>query len=183
MQDFQEFYRQLFAPLIETVGPIDRDMLFAVFGFGLGGPLNFRTIGANDPHQLTTYVSCELAVREWQLPSSLGRYELLCTCDSEQWVRSILSAIGRASGQMVFGPRHTIDLGPLAQPTDSLQGVLFETAVATEIDKKPFGILRVIGITRPELKYKIEHGSEALLDLLKSAHIYPNTLVGRNSVV
>lgn len=183
MTDSSDYYRQLFAPLEATIGKIDPNTRFAVIGFDMGGPLSLCTIGADNHSQFVTYVSCELAVRDQQRPSSIGRYELLCSSDSEQWARSILSAIGRASAQMEFGPGHTIDLGPLVQPSDSLQGVLFETEIATQIHGRPVGILRVIGITRNEMEHKRVFGSLSLINRLKAAGIYPHTVIGRDSVV
>lgn len=31
--DYHDFYRQLFAPLEASIGPIDRDTIFAITGF------------------------------------------------------------------------------------------------------------------------------------------------------
>src|SRR5262245_7468527 len=95
VMDYQEFYRQLFVPLEASIGPIDRDTIVAIIGFDGGGPLNFCTIGCERSGPCITYVSCELAVRDEQIPCEFGRYELLSTCDDEKWVRSIVSDIGR----------------------------------------------------------------------------------------
>ena len=45
--DYQQFYRQLFAPLESQIGSIDANTIFAIIGFGCGGPLNFCTIGSD----------------------------------------------------------------------------------------------------------------------------------------
>jgi hypothetical protein len=44
-----------------------------------------------------TYVTCELAVRKEQVPSSGGRYELLTTVEDEAWARNLLTALGSMS--------------------------------------------------------------------------------------
>jgi hypothetical protein len=181
--DYEAFYRQLFAPLEAEIGPIDPDTLFAIFGFDGGGPLSFNTIGANSGGPFVTYVSCELAPREKQVPSAAGRYELLCSCDSQQWVRSIVSKLGQMSLRTRFGHGHTVDIGPVVDPASPIQGVLFDAQCATTIDGKEYAVYRVIGITRAELEYKQQRGSEALVAALKVAGVYPHTAVNRASVV
>lgn len=181
--NYDEFYRQLFAPLEETLGPSDRETLVAIIGFDAGGPLAFCTTGRGRADACVTYVSCELAVREGQQPADCGRYELLCSCDDEQWVRSIVSDIGRMSLEVTFGDGHTLDIGPWVEDDAAIQGVVFETACTAIIGGSPFGVLRVIGIARPELEYAQEAGSEALLKCLGNCGVYPDTKIGRRSVV
>jgi hypothetical protein len=107
--DTDQFYRLLFAPLEEAHGTLDVNTLVAIIGFDAGGPLNFCTFNANSPDLPTTYVSCELAQRVDQVPSELGRYELLATCAGEAWVRSTVTDIARMSLEVSFGHGHTLD--------------------------------------------------------------------------
>jgi hypothetical protein len=181
--DNTKFYQELFASVEEAIGPIDRDTIVAIVGFDLGGPLNFCTIGRAAGGPFVTYVSCELAVRDGQLPGELGRYELLASCDDEKWVRSILSDIGRMSFDAAFGPGHTLDIGPWVEPSDAIQGVVFEKAATAKIDGTPYGILRCIGVTRPELVFAQRSGVPKLLRRLAAAGMYPHTAVSRKSVV
>lgn len=181
--DYERFYAQLFAPLEAEIGSIDEETIFAIIGFDAGGPLNFCTIGAKRGKPVITYVSCELSVREEQRPSNLGRYELLCSCDNEQWGRSILTELGRMSLWTIFGHGHTIDIGPLVEADEPLQGVWLEAESCSTIDGESYAIYRVIGITRAEMEYKQAKGSEALVAVLKEGGVYPNTKVHRASVV
>lgn len=183
MYDTRKFYSRLFKPLEATLGPIDRDTLVAIIGFDVGGPLNFRTIGRESSGSRITYVSCELAIREDQQPSEFGRYELLVTCDDERWVRSIVSKTGRMSLETTFGHSHTLDICAWVEPGAPLQGVVFEEACRCRIGGKRFGVLRMIGVSRPEMDYAREHGAPALLERLRAAGIYPCTLVKRASVI
>jgi hypothetical protein len=165
--DYKKFYRKLFAPLEELCGSVDRDTIFAIIGFDAGGPLNFCTIGRDRGNRLITYVSCELAVRKEQRPSEFGRFELLASCDDEKWVRSIVSDIGRMTLDARFGDGHTMDIGDWVEPDAPLQGVVFEKACSCRIGLKSYGILRVVGVTRPEMDYAQEHGTPMLLNVLK----------------
>lgn len=181
--DYKRFYAKLFAPLEAEIGPIDPLTISAIVGFDAGGPLSFCTIGAKRGEAFVTYVSCELAVRKEQTPSDVGRYELLCSCDDEQWVRSILSVLGRMSLGTRFGPGHTVDIGPVVGPDASIQSVLLETQSRTTIHGKKYGILRVIGITRDEMEFKQSRGSAELVRALRACGAYPHTSVNRSSAV
>ena len=180
--DYKRFYAELFAPLEAEIGPIDPYTICAIMGFDGGGPLSFNTIGANAGGPFITYVSCELAVRKEQIPSPLGRFELLSSCDDERWVRSVLSELGRMSMRIALGNGHTVDIGPHVGEAP-IQGVWLETTCCVRIDKKFYSVYRVIGITRPELEYKRARGSEALATALKAAGVYPHTAANRASVV
>lgn len=180
--DYQAFYRQLFAPLEAILGPIDRETLMGIVGFDAGGPLSFCTIGCDRSDGFATYVSCELAVREDQIPSEYGRYELLTTTNDEEWALSILSAVGGMSLEVAFGDGHTLDIGSLVSPDAPLQGVVFEKVVSTRIDQAPYGVLRCIGIQRPEMELAIQEGSGALIERLQRAGVYPRTIAKRLAV-
>jgi hypothetical protein len=151
----------MFRPLAKAVGPIDRDTIVALIGFDFGGPLNFCTIGAKKKNHVVTYVSCELAVRKEQVPSSRGRFELMCHCDDEKWVRRVLSKIGEMSLEAQFDHLHTIDMSPVVGRKAKLQGIVLERFATTKINSTIFSIVRVHGISRRELKFAMEEGSDA----------------------
>ena len=165
--DYEKFYRRLFVPLESIHGPIDGDTIVAIIGFEAGGPLNFCTFGRESSDRFITYVSCELAVREEQQPSEFGRYELLIACDDERWVRGIVSDIGRMSFEVPFGHGQTMDIGPWVESGESIQGIVFEKVCATKIDRKPYGVMRIIGVTRPEMEYTQVHTSSKLIACLR----------------
>lgn len=181
--DYRQFYRQLFAPLESQIGPIDVKTIFAIIGFDCGGPLNFCTVGTEREERAITYITCELAVREEQVPSEFGGYEFLCSCDDEQWVRSNISKLGRMSLRTKFGHGHTVDMGEVVGSDAPIQAVVLEKQCSAIIDGQRYGILRVIGLTRAEMVYKRSRGVPALLRLLKRGGVYPHTLVGRASLV
>jgi len=192
--DCKRFYYTLFAPLAESIGPIDEDTIFAIIGFDAGGPLNFCTIGAHPEAKIITYVSCELAVRDEQVPTKHGayRYELLSSCDDEQWVRRILTNLGHMSMEVAFDHGHTVDIGEVVNGARSeatlggeppIQGVLLVRECTADYEGSKYGILRCVGITRPEMEFARSKGSAALILRLMAAEVWPNTLVNRKSAV
>lgn len=183
IEDYRLFYEQLFAPLEQQLGAIDPHTIMAVIGFDAGGPLNFCTIGSLKGNEHTVYISCELAVRAEQLPGEHGRYELLISCDDEQWARYILSEIGRMSMKVAFADGHTLDIGAWVEEDDPLQGILFEEIAVAKIDGAEYSTLRCLGITRREMEYALEEGSDELIARLQNAGVYPRTTVSRASLV
>lgn len=155
----REFYDAFLAPLVETHGPIDRDTLMAVVGFDAGGPISLCTIGygRRDP---TIFVSCELAVREEQVPSEVGRYELLATTSDEGWARSTLTDIGGMTLEVAFGHLHTLDIGPWTEDEAEIQGILFTVEYTVVIDGEQYALLRCSGLTRGQLERAVEGAPE-----------------------
>jgi hypothetical protein len=179
---YRRFYQQLFEPLVGVLGPVDADTILAVIGFDAGGPLNLCTIGAGRG-PVVSYVSCELAVREDQRPASFGRFEVLATCDDEQWARSVLTTIGQMSLEVELDDGHTIDLGPTVEASSVIQGVVLEKLCAAQIDGASYGVMRAIGITRAELNYARDRDVPSLIRSLRTCGVYPATRLNRSSVV
>jgi hypothetical protein len=175
----ETLYATLFGSLAPTLGPLNSDTLTSIIGFDAGGPLSLCAFAQKD-QQCTTYVSCELVFHQ---PLDGPRYELLVTCDDEDWARTVLSEIGKMSLEVTFAAGHTIDIGPLVGEGDTLQGVVFEEATKVRVAGSTVSILRVVGLTRPEMEYVRAKGWSRLKAKLRKAGVYPRTPIGRLSVV
>jgi len=79
--DYQRFYKQLFQPIEERIGPVDETTIMAIIGFDCGGPVSLCTVGRGRK-PFVTYITCELAVRDEQQPAEFGRYEVTMTCEA-----------------------------------------------------------------------------------------------------
>ncbi|HTC95225.1 MAG TPA: suppressor of fused domain protein [Terriglobales bacterium] len=177
--DYKVFYTELFRPIEKTFGRLDSAGIFHIIGFNCGGPLNFSTFGREEGKNFITYVSCELCAYEQQVPSSRGRFELMCHCNDEEWVRRVLTKIGQMSLDSTFDHGHTIDISAIEGKGAFLCGVIFEYFSSVEIDSTPYCVLRVHGISAEEMHLAIEKGADALFQRLKKTGIYPNTDVNR----
>ena len=180
--DYRKFSAKLFEPIEARLGPLDQETLLAIIGFDAGGPLNFCTVGKERNSSFVTYISCELAVRGDQKVGELGPYELMMTCDDENWCRSILSEVGRMSLEVAFGHSHILDIGPWVRKRFPIQGIAFEAFASVRIGRRKYSILQCHGLTRLELNYAVEAGAEGLLRRFKQAGIYPKTTAHRQSV-
>ena len=180
--DYQRFYKQLFQPIEERIGHVDEASIVAIIGFDCGGPITLCTVGRGR-ESFVTYVTCELAVRDEQQPAECGRYEIMMTCDDERWAHKILTKIGQMSLESAFAHGHTIDVGPVVGADCPLQGLVVEEFARVAIDGQSYGILYFHGVTRSELEFAMESGTDQLLARLRRADIYPHTSIHRKESV
>lgn len=179
--DYRRFYRELFRPVEDRIGRVDHASLTAIIGFDCGGPITVCTVGRGQG-RFVTYLTCELAIREEQQPSAFGRYELMMTCDDEDWAHKILTKLGQMSLETVFGHGHTVDISSVVETDCPVQGLVAEEFARVTIDEKPYGILYFHGITRAELEFGMESGADALLQHLDRSGVYPHTSVRRKDL-
>ena len=175
--------KEFFRVIDERVGPFDRPFEFRVFPFDAGGALNFLTVGIGRSEPFVTYVTWDLFGHEQQKRGSFGRYELLATCDDAQWCSDVLTKIGRLGLQELFEPGDTLDIGQWVNADAPIQGVVFEEAFCAELLGEHCGLLRCIGVTRPELEFAMKHGTPALIERLDRAHVYPHTMIHRKESI
>ena len=175
--------KEFFRVIDERVGPFDRPFQFRVFPFDAGGALDLLSVGARRSEPFVTYVSWDLFGHEQQKRGSSGRYELLATCDDEQWCSDVLTKIGRLGLQELFEPGDTLDVGQWVGAGAPIQGVVFEEAFSAELLGVHCGLLRCIGITRTELEFAMRCGTPALMERLQRARIYPRTMIHRKESI
>ena len=175
--------KEFFRVIDERFGPFDRPFQFQVFPFDARGALNLLTVGVGRSEPFVTYVTWDLFGHEQQKRGSFGRYELLATCDDAQWCSDVLTRIGRLGLAELFEPGDTLDIGQWVNVDAPIQGVLFEEAFRTELLGERCGLLRCIGVTRPELQFAIKQGNRALMERLDRAHVYPHTMIHRKESI
>lgn len=179
---YQQFYKQLFQPIEERIGPVDEASIAAIIGFDCGGPVTVCTVGRGR-EEFVTYITCELSVREKQQPAECGRYEVMMTCDDQKWAHGILTHLGRMSMANAFGEGHTIDISSVVDAACPIQGLIAEEFTSIVIDRENYGILYFHGVTRPELEFALKAGADTLIARLKQAGIYPRTSISRKDSV
>lgn len=179
---YQRFYQQLFQPIENRIGHIDEASIAGIIGFDCGGPVTLCTVGYGHK-TFVTYVTCELAVREEQQPTEFGRYEVLMTCDDENWARKILTRVAQMSLECVFAHGHTIDVGPIVGKDCPLQGLVVEEFARVTVDGQNYGLLYFHGVTRAELGFAMKAGAHELLQRLRLAGVYPHTSVHRRESI
>lgn len=182
LTDFPSFYRQLFAPVASAFGQFDQTALTPKVGFQHGGQVNLCTVGRTRNAPYVTYVTCELACYRSQIPAAVGPFELLTTANDQRWATAVLSALGRLSFDAELDQGHSVDVGRIAGPDVTLQGVVLERFSTSKIGQRNYSVLRVIGVTRPEMEWCLRFSPGALIQKLKLGGLYPLSDSRRRSV-
>jgi hypothetical protein len=174
---YDEHYEALFRPVVERVGPLDPETLTSIVGFDAGGPVSMCTVGLGRA-AFPTFVTCELSVREDQKTGASDPFDLLITCNDEDFARRTLTAIGDLSLSSSLGHGHTVsldeDLGE-----NGIDGVLLEEFAKVTIAGESFCLLRVLGVDARTLRLARRRGVAAAVTELKDIGSYPKTLIER----
>jgi hypothetical protein len=85
--------------------------------------------------------------------------------------------------EAVFEHGHTVDIAEIVGADFPLQGLVVEEFARIAIDGRDYGILRFHGVTRSELEFAMVSGTDALLERLVRAGIYPRTSIHRRESV
>jgi hypothetical protein len=75
-----------------------------------------------------------------------------------------------------------MDIDTTTPPHSQIKAFFFDTYRTFNMFDQELELRLCLGITTPELQYKIEHGSPALLASLKAGGVYPYTDLERTSV-
>jgi hypothetical protein len=75
-----------------------------------------------------------------------------------------------------------MDMDPATPAQSQIKAFLFDTYATFTLFGSENELRLCIGITKQELKFKMEHGAEKLLGLLKHHGVYPFTDLERQSV-
>jgi hypothetical protein len=141
--DYEKFYKELFAPLEEKYGVLDEDTITSFVGFSAGGPVSLSKI-----EDKKLYVTCELAVYPDQRVSSEGlKFELFSIgSHSEDWCRTVLTAIGDHSFEAELGDRHRIHITGLIEGPEATDTVQLRLFCKSTIGNVEYGLYEVIDL-------------------------------------
>ncbi|MCX5658924.1 MAG: suppressor of fused domain protein [Planctomycetota bacterium] len=135
-----------------------------------------------------TYVTAALTGEDvGQKPNSLGNYELMiCVRSDNQAAINLISRLAQYTFDAVLEPGDTIDIRT-AMGDSTLRALLFthpSDAPATfTMEGRKCGLLLCVGITEAEVAFRHANGADALIERLRTAHVFPYTVPNRKSVV
>jgi hypothetical protein len=169
-----------------VLGKSDDRVLHGVIPFYLGYENGGRADVVSFSHHLNgiVYVTAELIGCEEQSPSVLGNYELMvCQREESEWGCNVICMLAHYTLETVIEPGHTMDIGPAVPDDSTIVALLFDNYAEFDVQGKPAGLLLCLGITAKELKACRADGSEAVVQRLRDAGVYPFTDLYRESVV
>jgi hypothetical protein len=182
--DYHKLYDKFVSILERRLGPKEDAVIHAIIGFEFGGPPDVLLFKHIRDISGTFYVTSDLLFSEHQPKNSLGRYEVaICLPEERQWAEHILFKLSQATLVETFDVGHTVDITAWVEDGCVIKGLLLTKLVSFRFSGQQFGALLCIGITRAELDYALEYGSQKLLSLLESEMKFPCTDLSRPSVV
>lgn len=176
--EWEEVWDDRAAALERVLGPAHDLVYHASHPFELGGQADVVAFYNHLPGVI--YVTAELTGK----PNvSYADYELMiCQRTDSHWGANVMSRLAPYTQQAVIGAGESMDIDS-ATPADSLiKAFLFDTYRTFTLYGQEYDLRLCLGITKSELKFKMERGAEELVNRLKSQGIYPYTDLDRQSI-
>ena len=175
--NWEEIWNARADALSRVFGPMHDRIYHAVVPFFLGGQADVVAFH----HHLSgvVFVTAELT---GEPDASQATYELMiCNRSPSDWHPNVISRLAQYTLETHIGASETMDIDSASPSNSQIKAFIFDTYRTFTL----FGSeceLRLVGITKAELDYKMEHGSDELLSRLKAHGIYPYTDLERQSI-
>jgi hypothetical protein len=176
--DWEEVWDARAEALAKVFGTPHNDVFHAVHPFALGGQADVLAFFHH--FDGVVYVTAELSGKP---DDSYADYELMiCHRRPDNWGPNVISRLAPYTQDAYIGAGETMDIDSVTPADSKIKAFLFDTYGTFTLFARDFELRLCIGITKPELKFKMEHGSERLLELLKCHGAYPFTDLDRDNV-
>jgi len=175
--DWEEVWDARADALAGMLGGHD-DVFHAPHPFALGGQAEVMSFH----HHLdgVVYVTAELTGKP---TASYADYELMiCHRSPQDWGPNVISRLAPYTQEAYIASGESMDIDATTPPESRIKAFLFDTYASFSLYGQDNELRLCIGITKPELEFKHQHGAERLLDLLKRHGVYPFTDLERDSV-
>ena len=176
--DWEEVWDARAEALAQLLGSGHDDVYHAPHPFSLGGQADVMAFY----HHLkgAVYVTAELTGKP---DACYADYELMiCHRARDDWGPNVISRLAPYTQEAYIGAGESMDIDDATPAQSEIKAFLFDTYGTFLLFGQPNEVRLCIGITKPELQFKLEHGSDRLLQLLKRHDIYPYTDLSRESV-
>jgi hypothetical protein len=177
--DWEEVWDARLAAISDVLGNPYENVYHAAHPFALGGQADVAAYPAR-PHGVA-YVTVELSGKP---DACYADYELIiCHRQPSDWGPNVISRLAPYTQQAYIHPGDSMDIDS-ATPADSeIKAFIFDNYASFRLFDSTFQLRLCLGITKAELKYKMDSGADRLLALLKDGGVYPFTDLIRGSVV
>ena len=176
--DWQEVWDARAEALARVLGPAHDQVFHALVPLAFGGHADVMVFKQHLDG--VVYVTADLTGKPDACSSD---YELMiCHRSAQNWGPNILSKLAPYSQKKPIGAGHSMDIGSATPAASPIRAFLFDTYGTFTLFGRENELRLCIGITKPELEYKLQHGSQKLLELLKRHNVYPFTDLERDSV-
>lgn len=176
--DWEEVSDARAVALASALGPGDGMVLHAPHPFALGGNADVLAFFQHLPG--VVYVTAELTGKP---DACYADYELMiCHRAASDWGPNVISRLAPYTQQAYIGSGETMDIDDATPKNSRIKAFFFDTYASFTLFGQECDLRLCLGITKQELQFKMDHGPEKLLELLKRHGVYPYTDLERDSV-
>lgn len=176
--DWEEVWDARAAALEAVFGSGHDNAYHAPHAFSLGGDADVLAFEHAMPG--VVYVTADLTGKP---DASYADYELMiCHRAADEWGPNLISRLAPYTQEAYIDGGESMDIDQATPPESKIKAFLFDTYATFTLFGEPNELRLCIGITKDELTFKMKHGGERLLALLKRHGVYPYTDLDRDSV-
>jgi Suppressor of fused protein (SUFU) len=176
--DWEEVWNARVDALASVLGSAHDDVLHSPHPFALGG--NADVVAFMHHLDGAVYVTSELTGKPG---ACYADYELMiCHRSPDDWGPNVISRLAPYTQEAYIASGETMDIDSVTPASSMVKAFLFDTYAQFTLFGHVCELRLCVGITKPELAFKLEHGPEPLLELLKRHGVYPFTDLDRESV-
>ena len=176
--DWEEVWNARTTALEKVFGSGHDNVYHAPHAFSLGG--NADVIAFEHAMDGVVYITADLTGKP---DASYADYELMiCHRSPDEWGPNVISRLAPYTQEAYIAGGESMDIDQATPPESKIKAFLFDTYASFTLFGEPNELRLCIGITKDELEFKMKHGADRLLVLLKQHGVYPYTDLGRGSV-
>jgi len=176
--DWEEVWNARTTALEKVFGSGHDNVYHAPHAFSLGG--NADVIAFEHAMDGVVYVTADLTGKP---DASYADYELMiCHRARDDWGPNVIGRLAEYTQEAYIDAGESMDIDQATPPESQIKAFLFDTYGTFTLFGNDNQLRLCIGITKPELQYKLKHGADKLLELLKRDGVYPFTDLDRDSV-
>ncbi len=176
--DWQEVWDARAGALAQVLGSGHDNVFHAPHPFQLGGQADVMAFFHHLPGAV--YVTAELTGKP---KACYADYELMiCHRSPDDWGPNIISRLAPYTQEAYISAGETMDIDNATPPDSRIKAFIFDTYSAFTMFGQKLDLRLCLGITKPELQFKMQHGPDQLLALLRRHGVYPFTDLKRESI-
>jgi len=176
--DADEVWNARAEALEQVFGSGHNDVLHTPHPFVLGG--NAEVLAFYNRLGGAVYVTAELTGKP---DACYADYELMiCHRSPDEWGPNVISRLAPYTQEAFIDAGETMEIDQATPPDSQIKAFLFDTFASFTLFGQKNELRLCIGITKPELEFRMRSGPERLLEILKRRGVYPFTDLQRDSV-
>jgi hypothetical protein len=177
--DWQEVWDARLAAISDVLGQPYNSIYHAPHPFQLGGHADVAAFP--DHRNGIAYVTVELSGKP---TACYADYELMiCHRQPSDWGPNVISRLAPYTQQAYIHPGDSMDIDDATPASSEIKAFVFNDYASFQLFGETFQLRLCIGITKAELKYKMDNGAEQLVAMLKEGDVYPFTDLDRRSII